>query len=614
MNRKVGNFPDYAINGMTLAANPGKMKFCVAALLILSIGFWLAPEIRADTSTNVIVAFTTTNATPLNLGFAGFTTELLGGGEEYGDTNMQRYATMLSPGWLLFPAGTTGDAFNWQTGLTDTNWVNTIGMKVGPGNTASNLTADTVLALQGKGGVWFTNFASLAGNLSGAKIIVCINGFTDTNVADAGAFAAFALANHIHVAAWELCNEPYLFQGTNDFFTNGFDYCNKMLPYRNAIKATDSNAVVAVFFSDPSRPGMSWDNDLTTYGATNQYWDAVVYHYYPQLPTNAPFASLMALDNGILFSNSTLYITNTLIADSSSGSTTFLLTELNPVNGNGLGGQNLPTSSLYGGIFDTEYIMRLSTCPRVSFAGSYQLVNGSGVDTTNDHWNAVTTAAANGYVTNTVGLPFGYFLSAQGSAEAVAYWAINRSTAVYATTVGTNCPVVPMDTNGITTMPAIYALGYQGCNGKRYVVLTNKGSNAVPVQITQDTVALTNQFLETFVTGGDPSVVNSNPPATNNVAIQTLTVTNPVAIPEYSVVRLEWTVTNVPPPVLAVAVFNAMQNLSWNGLTDVVYNVQAVTNLPGSWTTLGRVANAKTNFGFTNWSSGPLQFYRLVVP
>jgi hypothetical protein len=582
--------------------------------LVLSSSFWLTPEIRAQTSTNVEVAFATTNATSLNLGFAGFTTELLGKGEEYGDTNMQRYAAMLSPGWLLFPAGTTGDAFNWQTGLTDTNWVNTIGLMQGPNSNASNLTAGTVLALQGKGGVWFTNFASLADNLGGAKIIVCINGFTDTNAADAGAFAAFALSNHIHVAAWELCNEPYLFQsGADPFFTNGMVYANKMLPYRNAIKAADSNAVVAVFFSDPSRSGMSWDNALARYGATNQYWDAVVYHYYPQLPTNIPFADLMAMDNSFLSSNSTLYVSNVLVQDSGSN-TTFLLTEFNPTLGDGNGGQNPPTSTLYGGIYAAEMVMRLSTCPRMSFAGSYQLVDNSGVATTNDFWNAVTKAAAGGYTTNTVGLPFGYFLSAQGSAEAVAYWAINRSTAVYATTVGTNCPVVPMDTNGVTTMPAIYAQAYQGGNGKRYVVLTNKGATNTPVQIIEDGVALTNQFLETFVAGSDPSVVNSNPPAINNVVIQTLTVTNPVAIPEYSVVRLEWTVFSVPPPVLAMAASNTTQNLQWVGLTNVVYNVEAVTNLLGSWTTLGRVANTETNFSFTNCNAGPQQFFRLAVP
>jgi hypothetical protein len=250
----------------------------------------------------------------------------------------------------------------------------------------------------------------------------------------------------------------------------------------------------------------------------------------------------------------------------------------------------------------------------VKFAGSYQLVDGSGVDTTNDFWDAVTHAATNNEVTNTIGLPFGYFLSAQGSAQAVAYWAINRSTAVFPTSVGTNCPVVPMDTNGTATLPAIYALGYQGGDGKRYVVLTNKGSNAVPVQITQDGVALTNQFLQTFVTASDPSTVNVNPPAINNVTILTTNATNPVTIPQYSVVRLEWTISNVPPPTLAMTASGQMQNLRWTGLTNVIYNVQAVTNLSGSWTTLGRMENTATNFNFTNWNSSPQQFYRLAVP
>ena len=102
-------------------------------------------------------------------------------------------------------------------------------------------------------------------------------------------------------------------------------------------------------------------------------------------------------------------------------------------------------------------------------------------------------------------------------------------------------------------MPAIYAQAYQGSNGKRYVVLTNKGSNAAPVEIVQDGLELTDSFLETFVTGTDPSATNSSPEL-SPVMIQTQTVTNPITIPEYSVVRLEWTVFDVPPPSLALTV------------------------------------------------------------
>jgi hypothetical protein len=588
------------------------MKVSFVRLSILAACLWFTPQAMAQNNTNVVVAFMTTNSTPLNAGFAGLTTEILGTGIEYGDTNLQHYAAMLSPGWLLFPGGETGDAFNWATGLTDSNWVNQIGLMESPTANTSNLCATTYDALLGKGGAWFTNFAGLCRNVGGARIIVCINGFTDTNPGSAGAFAAYALSNHIPVAVWELCNEPYYFQGATGFFTNGTDYANKMKPYRDAIKAADSNAVVAVFFTDPARTGTSWDNDLASYA--NPYWDAVVYHHYPLLPTNADFGALMAMDNGILFSNTGMFVTNTLMAENTNANTTFLVTEFNPAKGDGAGGQYPPTSTLYGGIYAAEYVMRLSTVPRMSFAGNDQLANGAGIDSTNEYWDAVTKAGTDGYLTNTIGLPFGYFLSAQVSGEAIAYWAINRSTAVYPTTVGANGPTVPMDTNRLTSMPAIYAQSYQGGNGKRYVVLTNKGSNAVPVQITQDGVALTNRFLETFVTGNDPSVVNSNPTTPSNIVIQAATVTNAVSIPEYSVVRLEWTVSNVPPPLLGMTASSAAQNLRWAGLTNVVYNVQAATNPWSGWTTLGRVANTQTNFGFTNWNAGSQQFYRLAVP
>jgi hypothetical protein len=144
-------------------------------------------------------------------------------------------------------------------------------------------------------------------------------------------------------------------------------------------------------------------------------------------------------------------------------------------------------------------------------------------------------------------------------------------------------------------------------------VLTNKGSNTVPVQITEDGTALTNQLLETYVTGSDPSATNSSP-QNSPVQIKTAAVTYSVTIPEYSVVRLEWTVSNVPPPTLVAAVPNPKQSLHWAGNTNIIYNLQSVTNLSASWTTLGRVANATTNFSFTNWNSGSPQFYRLTVP
>jgi len=577
----------------------------VSISLILAMGLWLGPERRAPADTNVVVSISTTNSTPLNKGFAGFCTEMLTDAVEYWDTNFQQIAATLSPGWLRFPAGATGDAFEWTNGLTMTNWI--------PEFPAAeqSLLNDTVKPSGGKGGAQFNDFAALCANVGGARIVVCINGFTDTTNS-AGAFAGYALSNHIPVAAWELCNEPYIFtgKGAYDFFLNSTDYVARMKPYRNAIKAADSNAVVAIYFSDAGFPETNWDSALSNY--TDKYWDAVVYHHYPSLPTNASFSDLMALDNWQLASNTTDRVLNYLMPMNRSN-VTYLITEYAPALGNGTGGQYPPTTTLYGGIYAAEYLLRMSTIPQMSFVGPYQLLDAAGIAVTNNNYPAVTKAYDEGRTTNTSGLPFGFYLSAQVCGQSVANWALTRSTAVYPTTVGANGPTVPIVTNGIAAIPAVYAQAYQGGNGKRYVVLTNKGSNAVPVQINQDGTLLTNQLLETFVTGSDPSLVNSNPPP-NNVEIQSQAIANPFSLPGYSVARIEWTVFDVPVPSLELSISNSNATLSWTGLTSVSYFIQGTTNLPGPWATLGSLAAIQTNETFTDSRNAAFQCYRLEVP
>ncbi|MGD0258731.1 MAG: hypothetical protein ABSD29_02780 [Verrucomicrobiota bacterium] len=114
------------------------------------------------------------------------------------------------------------------------------------------------------------------------------------------------------------------------------------------------------------------------------------------------------------------------------------------------------------------------------------------------------------------------------------------------------------------------------------------------------------------MTGSDPSATNTSPQS-SPALIQTGTATNSVTIPEYSVVRLEWTVFTVPRPVLTVTATNLVATLHWAGLTNVVYNVQSSTNLP-VWATLTWVSNTQTNFSFTDLDTRTPRFYRLTVP
>ena len=445
----------------------------------------------------------------------------------------------------------------------------------------------------------------MAAKVGGAKIIVDVNTYTDTTNSVA-AFARYALTNHIPVAAWELANEPYTWLPYG-LFTNGADYATQMKPFRDAIKAVDSNAVVALFFSDAGNTNVGWDNSLAGY--TNQYWDAVTYHQYISPGNFTNFDDLMALANGNLVSNTTSYVSNYLMPRNDSGMT-YMITEQDAASGHG-GPLN---DTLYGGIYSAEYALRMSTLPQVKYVASFQMLSAAGIDVTNDYFHAVNTAYTNGTTINTAGLNFGFFLSAQAAGEAVANGALYRSTQVYATTT-TGGPTVPTDGGG--SVPAVYAQAYQGGNGRHYVVVINKGASNLLASIKQDGVtqgnANPNKFLETFVTGADPSLTNSTPPP-NNVQIQTLTGGNPVTLPPYSVMRLEWQVFDVPQPLLTLNVANPATILHWTGLTNVTYTVQCSTNLSSTWSTVGWVPATQTQLAFTNWLTEPLQFYRIAVP
>jgi hypothetical protein len=574
-------------------------KFTVFLIWLLGLG--LALEGEAQAQVDVVVSFVTTNSTPLNPGFGGFNTSA-DNAVEYFDTNFQQMVTALSPGWLRYPAGTESDAFDWLTGQMVPAWVDGLATNPGP----QTACAGALPKMAGKGGALFRDFAALTASVGGAKIVVDVNAFTDTTNS-AGAFAQYALTNHIPVAAWELCNEAYFFTGAGNFFTNGADYAAKMKPFRDAIKTADSNAVVALFFSDAGNPNAAWDNALANY--TNQYWDAVTYHHYISPGSLTNFNDLMAQANGVLVSNTTSYVTNYLMPRNQTN-VVYLITEFDPASGNG----GPLDGTLYGGIYAAEYALRMSTIPQMRFVGTHQILNDAGIDETNNNLNIVNTAYNHNTTTNTAGLNFGFFLSAQAAGEAVANGALYRSTAVYPTTT-TNGPTVPI--YGGSNVPAVYAQAYQGGNGKRYVIVINKGASNLLASIKQDGVAQgnanTNKFLETFVTGADPSLTNSSPPP-NNVSIQTQTGGNPVTIPPYSVMRLEWQVFDVPPPLLTLKVSNTTPILHWTGLTNVTYTVQRSTNLLSTWSTVGWVPATQTNLAFTNWPTGTLQFYRLAVP
>jgi uncharacterized protein (TIGR03437 family) len=462
-----------------------------------------------------------THATPLNANFSGFNDEVVFPAEFF-DYRLNNIAAGLSPGWVRYPSGLFSQAFNWQTGLMVPSWVQQF-----QSTDIFTLLGESVPWVNGKGGGSFVDGANRA-NFLGAKLIVCVNGYTDT-AASAGRMAAFAKVNQIPVAVWELSNEPYLYNG---FFATANDYLNQMKPFRDAIKAADPSATVAIFAMDAggTNPNPEWDQAIASYAS--KYWDAVTYHHYPPQSTGA-FGQWMADENAVLYSKSSAYVTGYL--EPLMPGTKFLISEFLPSN-DGLGsGSSVTDGTLYGAIFAAEYTMRMSAVPSMLYVGMHALTGTRGVYAANTHYTDAQNAYDAGTTIDTLTLNFGYFTEAQPMGLAVLNGVVRNATATLSTAV-TGGPTVAA--TGLGQIPALYAQAYTSATGRQSVAITNKGATAQPVTIRVNGTAVSGTLPVQFIAGPDPTAVNTAA-SPNAVSVQTSTSANPVTVPAYSVVRVD---------------------------------------------------------------------------
>jgi hypothetical protein len=80
--------------------------------------------------------------------------------------------------------------------------------------------------------------------------------------------------------------------------------------------------------------------------------------------------------------------------------------------------------------------------------------------------------------------------------------------------------------------------------------------------------------------------------------------------------KITFTVTNgitVPAPYLVMASTDVIR---WQGVSNVTYSVQALTNLATTnWLTVGTATSTTTNFSYTNASPGDVQrYFRVTYP
>ena len=484
------------------------------ALLAASLSAWAQVPATIDIDT--------TRTTPLHAGFSGFNDEVVFPAE-YFDYRLNNVAAQLSPGWVRYPSGLFSQAFNWRTGLMVPSWVAQF-----QDTNVATLLSESVAWVNGKGGGSFADAATRA-EFWGAQLIVSVNAYTDTPES-AGQMAAFAKANHIPVAVWELANEPYLYK---QFFQTGADYAAKMKPYRDAIKAADSSAVVAIYFIDAgdtvSKP--AWDQSIAGYA--DKYWDAVTYHHYPPESTGA-FSQWMADENAVLASRTSAYVTGYLAPLNPPGMK-FLISEFLPSN-DGLGsGSGLINGTLYGAIYAAEYVMRMSTVPSMLHVGMHALTGTRGVYAATTHYIDVQNAYNQGTTIDTLTLNFGYYTVAQPLGLAVLNGVLRSAAQVDSTTVTGGATVTA---TGLGQIPALYAQAYTSATGQHSVVIANKSATAHQATLRVNGAAVSGTMPLEFIAGADPAAVNTavNP---NAVSVQSAASANAVTVPAYSVVRVD---------------------------------------------------------------------------
>jgi hypothetical protein len=508
--------------------------FAIAFVPMLPIAHALAGTvINIDMQTSI----------PTAPALSGFNAQQLRNGVEYYDPKFLAAVTPLKPGCVRFPSGTASMDFDWNAGHVNTNWMDSLitgNPSLVDASTATILTTSQELT-QAKGGLWLSDFATFTATL-GAKALMCVNGYTDTNPSSTALLVQAAKGYGLKVAEWELANEPYLYPL---IFPTAASYALAMDNlYYNELTSVAPAATVGLFdvglFPGEAGSYANWDTGMSAY--TPHYWNAASVHVYPIEVLMATAPTMQTL-NGILAHGTVDYI-NSYLLPLIGANTPIFITEFNCCTPDA--SQFL--SYIYNGVFLTEYIMRMSTVPNVKAVAVNALYTDNSdyhgvIQSVNDFETYLLgqVAANPNYSTDTATDPntqYQFYTSAPGLALEVANQAINNSTNIWTTTVsgGPTVPILGYDGNPI---PAIYAQAYKGNNGLHYLLITNKAAQTLNVGIKANGAALTATLNVTSVSNSSPAAANTAL-LPNNVQIQTTTATSPLAIGPNSVTSVTW--------------------------------------------------------------------------
>lgn len=565
----------------------GLKRAVLALMATLSIS-WSFPAATYAANPTATINIDTNNVTTYNPDFRGMNNEPERTAISMNDPDFVQAALDYGRiGFVRWPGGTPTNSFSWKLGLTDTEFT-------GQAQKEDRRYYNQLYAKRyqiAKGDERISDYVDFL-QQTGAKAVIMVN-VLQYNPEQARDLAKYLYENHVPVIYFELGNEISFYTAESgnqqDAFKTGTDYLDRVKTFNDVIKSAYPGAKTVISMSNLQV--QNFDEDVYNY--PDKYWDAITTHRFRGNGANASAAMTDA--------NEYLNSWNSLITG------TYAANLTNPevfVGEHGVTLGGLLDNTQYGGIYVSESILRLVTNPNISYLAGYRFTNGVYTPAT-DYGILLEDAFQDGNEVNTSSLNFNSYYSTPSASLQVLDGAVNQGTAAWGTSVTGGDTV--NRTGG--TMPAIFAQAFKGDNGRNYVVITNKSANAHDVTIQMNGTQVTAAMTKTYTTSSDPLTTNSST-APNAVSVQSGSTANPVIVPPYSVMRVEWTRTSaiaVPraPQLMTTEVKNQAVALKWQpALNAAGYNVKYGTS-PGTYTTTVDVGNtlSKDITGLTNNNS-----------
>lgn len=546
------------------------------------LGQAMADFIHSENAAVAVLNINTDEGHHINEGFSGFNVRISDGPWNYNHPDFREAVQTLNPGFLRYFSGTTGNYLNMNTGMMEYAWFEQL---LNHGSSYDDYPA-LYKWVEVKGPHRLIDLYDMLGENS-AKLVITFNSFMNTPE-NAARLARFCKNNNIIVDYWQFINEPNFYTPPRRYlFNDGKDYAVKQKEVADSILSVDPDARLALSYG--------WDGlgsfarSISDYEPV--YWNAVSFHAYPLRAADTDFDYAMRRANSRVMDRTNAAFYNK-VQSVSWPDAPFIVTEYGVWN-------DMLSNTLYGAIFLSEYVMRMSANPRAKLIGNHVVNHAARPN--NTHHDLFMDAFDAGQTIDPDTVPTGFNLRIDGKTFTVVNKALNRADFVYQSTIDGGSRVQLL---GGSYISALYARAYRGLNGKEYVLITNKSDLFNEMDILLDGSSPDLEMTMTYAWSSDPAV--------SNVLVQSKTTAAPVRIPPYSVVRLEWDSETMPAPpaprIYAVEHGEGSALIKWweretaekytllRGVTSGVYNHHVTIGQDVSEYETGELANGQTYY------------------